>query len=37
MLEMGTPDPEEVERAMQEAQEKLEALRRALYSDLVLA
>ena len=32
--EMGMPDPEEVERAMQEVQERLRALRQALYPDL---
>jgi hypothetical protein len=37
MSEMGTPDPGEIERVMQEAQERMEALQRALYPDLVPA
>lgn len=37
MSEMGTPDPEEIERAVQETQERLEALQRALYPDLAPA
>ena len=37
MSEMGTSTPAEIERATQEAQERLEALHRALYPDLVPA
>lgn len=37
MAEMGTPDQVEVEQAMREAQERLEALQQALYPDLAPA
>ena len=37
MSEMETPDPQEVERAMQEARERLEALGQALYPTPILA